>query len=269
MVNLPIVQQPIPFNVQAQLPLESIRVDNQQVPPVPQPSQLFQSTANRKTDNSKNPNNTSNQSVQNKSGAINEQSNEIKAVKGKDGNKPQSQNQDLTNSSSQKDLQQQQQIQTEISQLSSRDREVRAHESAHAAVGGQFAGSPQFTYQKGPNGVLYAVSGEVSISTSEVPNNPKATLAKLETVVRAALAPADPSAQDIRVAANAASSIIRIRAELASKNDSEKVASSKSSNQNSILIPEISLNQVLQSRIQNSGALLDTNKNTHNLLASA
>lgn len=90
-----------------------------------------------------------------------------------------------------------------IDQLKARDREVRAHEQAHAAVGGQYAGSPTYTFQQGPDGKKYAVGGEVSIDTSKVPDDPEATLQKAEIVRAAALAPAEPSAQDLRVAASA------------------------------------------------------------------
>ncbi len=87
---------------------------------------------------------------------------------------------------------QQTEDQERISELSARDRDVRAHEAAHAAVGGQFAGSPQFTFTRGPDGVSYAVGGEVSISTGAVANDPEATIAKARQIKSAALAPADP-----------------------------------------------------------------------------
>lgn len=99
---------------------------------------------------------------------------------------------------------QQQQEQQQIDQLASRDREVRAHEQAHAAVGGQLAGSPNYEYERGPDGVSYAVSGEVPISTGEVPGDPETTLQNAQIVQRAALAPAEPSPQDRAVAAEAA-----------------------------------------------------------------
>lgn len=106
------------------------------------------------------------------------------------------------------DLKQEKQIEQQerldeilIKELSARDREVRNHEQAHAAVGGQYAGAPSYTYQKGPDGVNYAVGGEVSIDTSPIPGNPEATLNKAAQVKRAALAPAEPSAQDRKVAA--------------------------------------------------------------------
>ncbi len=105
--------------------------------------------------------------------------------------------------------------QQQIAQLASRDREVRAHEQAHAAVGGQYASAPSYTYTRGPDGARYAVAGEVGIDVAAVPGDPEATLRKMEVVVRAALAPAEPSAQDRRVAAQAQAQLAQARVELA------------------------------------------------------
>lgn len=113
--------------------------------------------------------------------------------------------------------QQQQQDLKVISELAARDREVRAHEQAHASVGGAFAGSPTYTLEKGPDGASYAVGGEVSISTGGVSGDPEATIRKADTVRRAALAPADPSAQDRSVAAQATQMKIQAQAELANQ----------------------------------------------------
>ncbi len=93
--------------------------------------------------------------------------------------------------------------QVKISTLLALDREVRAHEHAHAAVGGQYAGAPTYQFVKGPDGVNYAVAGEVSISTSSVPNDPEATIRKAQQIRAAANAPANPSGQDRSVAAAA------------------------------------------------------------------
>ncbi|WP_428033181.1 putative metalloprotease CJM1_0395 family protein [Amphritea sp.] len=101
-----------------------------------------------------------------------------------------------------------------LRELSARDREVRQHELSHAAAGGQYAGAPTFEYQRGPDGRLYAVGGEVSIDTSPVPNDPEATLEKAEVILRAALAVADPSPQDRAIAARAAAMAAEARAEL-------------------------------------------------------
>ncbi len=92
--------------------------------------------------------------------------------------------------------------QRQVSELAVRDREVRAHEQAHASVGGQFAGAPSFQFERGPDGVSYAVSGEVSIDSGRAAT-PEATIQKAQTVRRSALAPANPSPQDRSVAASA------------------------------------------------------------------
>ena len=88
-------------------------------------------------------------------------------------------------------------------ELRVRDREVRAHELAHKATAGSFAGRISFTYETGPDGRRYASGGEVPIDLSPVKGDPQATIAKMQTVRRAALAPADPSAADRSVAARA------------------------------------------------------------------
>jgi hypothetical protein len=126
-----------------------------------------------------------------------------------------------------------------ISELSARDREVRAHEQAHAAIGGRYAGAPQYTYQRGPDGVSYAVGGEVSIDVSEAAT-PRETILKMQVVRRAALAPAEPSSQDRRVAAKAASIEANARQQLnleepetgrtESRRDDEPVADARAQN---------------------------------------
>jgi len=108
-----------------------------------------------------------------------------------------------------------------IGELATRDREVRAHEQAHASVGGQYAGSPTYSFERGPNGVNYAVGGEVSIDTSPVPNDPEATLRKAQVIRAAASAPVEPSPQDRRVAAQAASLENEARAQIAERGAAE------------------------------------------------
>lgn len=90
----------------------------------------------------------------------------------------------------------------QLKELKSRDREVRNHENAHQSAGGEFAGAPSYTYQTGPDGRRYAIGGEVSIDVSPE-KDPAATIAKMERVRRAATAPAEPSPQDMKVAAAA------------------------------------------------------------------
>lgn len=116
------------------------------------------------------------------------------------------------------------QEQQEIRQLSARDAEVRAHERAHSSVGGTLTGPPTYQYERGPDGVNYAVSGEVSINLSEVAGDPEATLEIARQARSAALAPAEPSDQDRRVAAQAAQLELEARQDIAEQRLQERQA---------------------------------------------
>lgn len=112
----------------------------------------------------------------------------------------------------------------QLSELKARDAEVRAHEQAHlAAAGGHATGGPTYTFEKGPDGRSYAVGGEVGIDISKE-SDPSATIQKMQTVQRAALAPANPSATDRQVAAQASVKEAQARQELL-KEQQEELAS--------------------------------------------
>ena len=114
--------------------------------------------------------------------------------------------------------------QQQIEELKARDTEVRVHEQAHASVGGQYAGSPSYEYQRGPDGTNYAVGGEVQIDVSEIPGDPQATIDKMQTVRAAALAPAEPSSADRAIAADATQKMAAAQAELSAPADDEAQA---------------------------------------------
>ena len=118
------------------------------------------------------------------------------------------------NAESRQEEQKQQAEQKEIEELKARDQEVRTHEQAHATVGGQYAGAPSYEFETGPDGRQYAVGGEVSIDISEE-SSPEETLRKMQQVKAAALAPAEPSPQDLRVASEATQKAAEARAEIA------------------------------------------------------
>ncbi len=109
--------------------------------------------------------------------------------------------------------QEQQNDDKEVRGLRERDREVRMHEQAHAAVGGQYAGVPSYEYQSGPDGKRYAVGGEVLMDVA-AENTPADTIRKMQQVKAAALAPVEPSAQDYKVAADATQKEKSARSEL-------------------------------------------------------
>ncbi len=87
--------------------------------------------------------------------------------------------------------------------LAARDRAVRAHESAHRAHAGRYAGAPTYTFERGSDGRIYIAGGQLTIDMQPVPNNPAATVQKMQVLERAALAPANSSSAD-RVIANMA-----------------------------------------------------------------
>jgi hypothetical protein len=119
-----------------------------------------------------------------------------------------------------KQQQQQQAEQQQLSELKQRDAEVRAHEQAHASLGGQYASSPHYEYERGPDGRRYAVGGEVLIDISKS-STPEETIRKAQQVKAAALAPAEPSAQDLRVATEATQIALEARTEIARNNAEE------------------------------------------------
>lgn len=107
-----------------------------------------------------------------------------------------------------------------VRELQARDQEVRAHEQAHKTAGGPYASAPTYETVRGPDGRQYAVSGEVKIDASPE-NDPEDTIRKMEVVIRAALAPAQPSPQDRQVAQQARQTLIEARAELRDQRSEE------------------------------------------------
>ncbi|WP_432696370.1 putative metalloprotease CJM1_0395 family protein [Marinobacterium sp. YM272] len=108
-----------------------------------------------------------------------------------------------------------------VQALSARDREVRTHEQAHQNAGGALTGAASYTYEKGPDGRLYAVGGEVSVQMPSRSGDPQRDIERARQVASAALAPAEPSAQDRRVAQAARQVINEAQAELASIDQQE------------------------------------------------
>ncbi len=105
------------------------------------------------------------------------------------------------------------------------DREVRAHELAHYYTGRPYTAVPEYWFVIGPLGNRYAVAGHVPFDFSPVPGDAQATLRKFDTLRQAALAPAQPSTFDLRIAMELDRSIAALRAELAQRHISSRTAS--------------------------------------------
>ncbi|MDT8337807.1 MAG: putative metalloprotease CJM1_0395 family protein [Sulfurimonas sp.] len=100
-----------------------------------------------------------------------------------------------------------------VYELSSRDTEVRAHEAAHQAAGGGMTGAASYSYQQGPDGRMYAIGGEVSISIPSG-SSPQESMRNAQQAIAAAMAPADPSGQDFGVASSAMVMLIKAQQQL-------------------------------------------------------
>jgi hypothetical protein len=99
--------------------------------------------------------------------------------------------------------------------LENADVRVKAHERIHIAIAGPYAqGAPQYTYAMGPDGGRYAVGGSVNIDLRPVPGDPQATLRKAHALMQAAVGPGNPSAADMRVAAQAYRMAMQARREI-------------------------------------------------------
>ncbi len=130
----------------------------------------------------------------------------------------------------------------DVEKLKRRDNQVKAHEMAHVAAGaGLVRGGPNYEYEVGPDGKRYAVEGEVSIDTSQE-RKPEATIAKMQRVKRAALAPSEPSGTDRAVASQASRTEGKARAELLEEKirevKEEKEGEDKSSTENEMTVHE-------------------------------
>jgi len=105
--------------------------------------------------------------------------------------------------------------------LKQTDQKVRTHEQAHMAAGGGLVRGSSLTYQSGPDKQRYAVAGDVSIDIAPG-RTPEETIAKAQQIKAAALAPADLSTQDRRVAAEASQMEMQARLEMAQGGGDDK-----------------------------------------------
>ncbi len=111
--------------------------------------------------------------------------------------------------------------QQEVRELKAIDRKVRQHEMAHlAAAQGIAVSGANFQFKQGPDGINYAVGGDVQIDTSK-DKDPQKTIEKARKIIAAANAPADPSAQDRQVAAQAQAMQVQAQQELSRQSQAE------------------------------------------------
>ncbi len=107
-----------------------------------------------------------------------------------------------------------------VKELAARDAEVKAHEAAHQAAGGGMTGAASYTYQQGPDGKMYAIGGEVSIS-SPASSSPEEAIRNARQIMASAMAAGSPSPQDFAVASSARVMEIKAQQQLAKQQQEE------------------------------------------------
>jgi hypothetical protein len=106
----------------------------------------------------------------------------------------------------------------QLQALKTQDKKTRAHELAHLQTAGLYAtGFPVYHWEEGPDGQEYANGGHVEVDVTPIQGDPQATLEKMRTIQKAALAPEDPSPQDYAVFAKAQALMEKAHAQLARK----------------------------------------------------
>ncbi|WP_281547147.1 putative metalloprotease CJM1_0395 family protein [Pseudoalteromonas sp. PAR1] len=204
---------------------ESARRDNQLREVIPPPAATKPSNAENKTlsdgDKTKQPG--SEAGTYDAKGRLSEDKVIEERQQGSEQGDPEQSEQDAKQEQKkeQKVAEQEQQDAEQIKELKARDTEVRIHEQAHATVGGQYAGSPSYEYQRGPDGTNYAVGGEVQIDVAEIKGDPQATIEKMQTVRAAALAPQEPSSADRSIAADATQKLMAALASQSADGDAD------------------------------------------------
>lgn len=147
--------------------------------------------------------------------------------------------------------------QQQVRELADTDRAVRAHEAAHQAVGGSLAGAASFRFVTGPDGARYAVGGEVPITLTTINDDPQATIRNAEQVRAAALAPAQPSAQDRSVAVAAVQIIAQAQLEAALQRSAELKASDQGERGNATKSAAVDSFHSNEGRTTEPGSLFD------------
>jgi len=104
-------------------------------------------------------------------------------------------------------------LEPRIKELEKMDKAVREHEQVHKAVAGPYAGEITYRFVTGPDGKRYAVGGSTPLGAPQC-RRPEETIRVMNKLRQAAMAPGDPSPEDMHVARLAAMREQEARAEI-------------------------------------------------------
>lgn len=100
-----------------------------------------------------------------------------------------------------------------ISSLSKEEVRTRLKGQIHLTAGKQYLGLPKYNFKMGVDGNQYAVSVSMNVNATPINENPIATITKMQGIYNAALAPANPSFDDVQIALQSLRTITDIRLE--------------------------------------------------------
>ena len=103
-----------------------------------------------------------------------------------------------------------------VNQLKAQQAAAQLAVQAQLQAAGGYSSGVTYQYARGPDGTTYVVGGSVSFDTQSIPGNPNATIAKMETVRRAALSSPQLSAAALQALASADVAIAQADAALRS-----------------------------------------------------
>jgi len=149
-----------------------------------------------------------------------------------------------------------------VQQLAAVDREAKAYEQTDAAIASSDTTNPGFDYESSLDRPIYSVSGQASIDTSAVENDPRATLEKAQVIIRAALSAAEPSAADRQVVSQAKALALQAMSELGeTKINDESLAASDQVEQKKLELEEFHAKEELrQAKQEKDQALVESRK---------
>lgn len=97
-----------------------------------------------------------------------------------------------------------------------------AHENVHKLADSGVTDGVLYTHTTGPDNERYITGSEVSVEMPDSTGEAEDTISLLEKVRQAALAPEQPSPQDLRVAASAQVQIQQVRSDLSGESIEEQ-----------------------------------------------
>ena len=115
----------------------------------------------------------------------------------------------------------------EIAELEEQDEEVKTEQSKQLSAVGQYATGVVYEYEVGPDGEIYAVDGHVSVDTSSIEGDPKASIQKARALKAAMMSGSEFSSSEAAVVQEASQMEAEAMAEIAAENSKASESASQ------------------------------------------